>query len=61
MRIDNGRLLELIPHRPPILMLDEVVDVVPGERGAGVRIFFIKCEASVGENRVANGKLTLRI
>ena len=37
--VDNKRLLELIPHRPPILMLDEVAGVVPGERGSGVRTF----------------------
>jgi 3-hydroxyacyl-[acyl-carrier-protein] dehydratase len=37
--VDHAQLLALIPHRPPILMLDEVVGVVPGERGSGVRSF----------------------
>lgn len=39
MDVDHAQLLELIPHRPPILMLDEVTGVVPGERGSGVRSF----------------------
>jgi len=39
MDVDHKRLLELIPHRPPILMLDEVTAVVPGESGSGVRTF----------------------
>lgn len=39
MDVDHSQLLELIPHRPPILMLDEVTGVVPGERGSGVRTF----------------------
>ena len=37
--VDHTRLLELIPHRAPILMLDEVAAVVPGESGSGVRTF----------------------
>ena len=39
MNIDHTQLLELVPHRPPILMLDEVVGIVPGEQGTGVRDF----------------------
>jgi 3-hydroxyacyl-[acyl-carrier-protein] dehydratase len=26
---------DVLPHRPPFLFLDEVTEVVPGERGAG--------------------------
>jgi len=29
----------LLPQRPPILMLDKVVDIVPGEAGVGVKHF----------------------
>jgi len=32
-------LCGLLPHRPPILMLDRVVDVEPGVSGTGVRHF----------------------
>ena len=39
MNIDHTLLLDLVPHRPPILMLDEVVGVIPGESGTGVRDF----------------------
>ena len=39
MQFDAKQLLELLPHRPPIVMLEQVVDVVPGERGTGIRHF----------------------
>ena len=35
--IDTLRIMELIPHRDPFLMIDKVVDVVAGERGVGVK------------------------
>jgi len=35
--IDTLRIMELIPHRPPFLMIDKVVDVVTGERAIGVK------------------------
>jgi 3-hydroxyacyl-[acyl-carrier-protein] dehydratase len=35
--IDILRIMELIPHRYPFLMIDKVVDVVAGERGVGVK------------------------
>jgi 3-hydroxyacyl-[acyl-carrier-protein] dehydratase len=35
--IDTLRIMELIPHRPPFLMIDKVVDVVSGERAIGIK------------------------
>jgi 3-hydroxyacyl-[acyl-carrier-protein] dehydratase len=35
--IDILRIMELIPHRYPILMIDKVVDVVAGESAIGVK------------------------
>ena len=32
-------LSRLLPHRPPILMLDRVVEVIPGVAGVGLRLF----------------------
>jgi 3-hydroxyacyl-[acyl-carrier-protein] dehydratase len=29
--------LELLPHRPPMRLVEEVTDLVPGDRAAGVR------------------------
>lgn len=29
---DRSRIMELLPHRDPFLMIDEIVEVVPGER-----------------------------
>ncbi len=29
----------ILPHRPPILLLDRVIDLEPGVRGTGVRLF----------------------
>ena len=39
MELDGKQLETLLPHRPPILMLERVVDVVPGESGTGIREF----------------------
>ena len=30
--LTREQIEELIPHRPPFLLLDEVVELVPGER-----------------------------
>jgi 3-hydroxyacyl-[acyl-carrier-protein] dehydratase len=35
--IDTLRIMELIPHRPPFLMIDKVLDVVSGERAIGIK------------------------
>src|SRR5436853_2026710 len=35
--IDIHRILEMIPHRYPFLMVDRLVDVVPGERATGIK------------------------
>mgnify|MGYP002632429155 CR=1 FL=1 len=39
MELDGKQLESLLPHRPPILMLESVVDIVPGESGTGIREF----------------------
>jgi 3-hydroxyacyl-[acyl-carrier-protein] dehydratase len=36
-KIDLQRIKELIPHREPILLVDEVIDIVTGESGTGVK------------------------
>jgi len=35
--IDILRIMELIPHRPPFLMVDKLVDVVLGESAVGIK------------------------
>src|SRR3954469_7692129 len=35
--IDIHRIVEMIPHRYPFLMIDKLVDVVPGESATGVK------------------------
>jgi len=35
--IDVQRIMEMIPHRQPFLMIDRVVDVVANERAVGVK------------------------
>jgi 3-hydroxyacyl-[acyl-carrier-protein] dehydratase len=37
VRIDTRRIMEMIPHRHPFLMIDEVVDVVADERATGIK------------------------
>jgi 3-hydroxyacyl-[acyl-carrier-protein] dehydratase len=36
-QIDIQRIMEMIPHRHPFLMIDRVVDVVANERATGVK------------------------
>ena len=35
--IDIGRIMKLIPHRYPFLMIDRIVDIVPFESATGVK------------------------
>ena len=35
--IDILRIMELIPHRPPFLMIDKLVEVVLGESAVGIK------------------------
>ncbi len=36
-RIDIEQVMEMIPHRPPFLLLDRVVDLVADESATGIR------------------------
>jgi 3-hydroxyacyl-[acyl-carrier-protein] dehydratase len=36
-QIDIQRIMQMIPHRYPFLMIDRVVDVVSGERAVGIK------------------------
>jgi 3-hydroxyacyl-[acyl-carrier-protein] dehydratase len=35
--IDRQRIMEMIPHRDPFLMIDRVVDAVKGDRATGIK------------------------
>src|SRR3546814_4057338 len=35
--IDISRIMEMVPHRYPFLMIDRVVDVVAGESAVGIK------------------------
>jgi 3-hydroxyacyl-[acyl-carrier-protein] dehydratase len=35
--VDIGRILEMIPHRYPFLMIDKVVDIVPNDSAVGIK------------------------
>jgi 3-hydroxyacyl-[acyl-carrier-protein] dehydratase len=37
VEIDRQRIMEMIPHRDPFLMIDKVVDIVKNERATGVK------------------------
>lgn len=39
--VDTQRLMELLPHRPPMLMIDRMIDIVPNESATGVRAISI--------------------
>jgi 3-hydroxyacyl-[acyl-carrier-protein] dehydratase len=40
-RIDIQRIMQMIPHRHPFLMIDEVVDIVANECATGVKLVSI--------------------
>lgn len=35
--IDSRRILEMIPHRYPIMLVDRLLDIVPGESATGLK------------------------
>ena len=37
LQIDIQRIMELIPHRHPFLMIDKVIDVVANEQATGIK------------------------
>ncbi|HVH80442.1 MAG TPA: 3-hydroxyacyl-ACP dehydratase FabZ [Stellaceae bacterium] len=37
IEIDRERIMEMIPHRDPFLMIDAVIDVVANERATGIK------------------------
>jgi 3-hydroxyacyl-[acyl-carrier-protein] dehydratase len=39
MELNAEQLETLLPHRPPIVMLDRVIDLLPNESGTGIRAF----------------------
>ena len=34
---DIRRIMELLPHRPPFLMIDRVIDMLPGKSATGIK------------------------
>ena len=34
---DTKRIMELLPHRPPMLLIDRMIDIVPNVSATGVR------------------------
>lgn len=37
MQFDHAAIQKILPHRPPFLFIDRVVDVVPGKSGTGIK------------------------
>ncbi len=35
--LDIGRIMQLLPHRYPLLLVDRIEDVVPGESAVGIK------------------------
>lgn len=35
--VDKKRIMEVLPHRPPMLMIDEMTDIVANESATGVK------------------------
>jgi 3-hydroxyacyl-[acyl-carrier-protein] dehydratase len=45
---DTKRLMELLPHRPPMLLIDRMVDIVPDLSATGIRAVSINDPAFLG-------------
>lgn len=45
---DVQRLMELLPHRPPMLLIDRMIDIVPNESATGVRAVSINDPMFIG-------------
>jgi 3-hydroxyacyl-[acyl-carrier-protein] dehydratase len=39
--VDVKRIMELLPHRPPMLLIDRIVDIVPDQSATGIRTISI--------------------
>ncbi len=37
MDFNHADILKALPHRPPFLFIDQVIDISPGQRGTGVK------------------------
>ncbi|GHF28465.1 3-hydroxyacyl-[acyl-carrier-protein] dehydratase FabZ [Kordiimonas sediminis] len=37
MEVDIQKIMELLPHRYPFLLVDKVIDIVPGESATGIK------------------------
>ena len=35
--MEKTKIQEIIPHRPPFLLVDEIIDLVPGRRAVGIK------------------------
>lgn len=46
--VDTKRLMELLPHRPPMLLIDKMVDIVPDLSATGIRAVSINDPAFLG-------------
>ncbi len=39
--LDSQQIQEIIPHRPPFLLIDRILEVTPGTRAVGIKNFTI--------------------
>jgi 3-hydroxyacyl-[acyl-carrier-protein] dehydratase len=37
LEIDLGQIIRLIPHRPPMLMVERLINVISGDRATGIK------------------------
>ena len=62
MELNIEQIQEIIPHRPPFLLVDKIIDYVPGERAKGVKAVTVNEPFFVGhfpQYRVMPGVLII--
>ncbi|MCR5625074.1 MAG: 3-hydroxyacyl-ACP dehydratase FabZ [Lachnospiraceae bacterium] len=37
MELDIKQIMDIIPHRPPFLLIDRIIDMVPGEKAVALK------------------------
>ena len=62
MELDANQIQEIIPHRPPFLLVDKITDFVPGEWAKGIKAVTVNEPFFVGhfpQYRVMPGVLII--
>lgn len=61
MDFDHADIMRILPHRPPFLFIDRVIDVEPGKSGTGLKHITADEQLMAANNMALPGVLHLEI